>query len=138
MINTSEPKWLNKSTIVEIHRSLISKSGGTGGILNNNALESTLNKAKNSYYYENNNFIPQLACIYAYGFIKNHCFIDGNKRIALAVMTVFLEQNGVIFNGDLEDTLKVFLKLAESLENQEKSVNELTQWLVKNINNLTK
>ena len=48
MINHSEPKWLNKKTIVEIHYQLITKSGGTEGILNNNSLESTINKPKNS------------------------------------------------------------------------------------------
>lgn len=132
MTKNFEPKWLSKETIIELHFRIINKSGGSHGILNNVALESTINKAKNSFYYESNNFIPKLASIYAYGFVKNHCFIDGNKRIAFAVTTVFLQENEYFFHGDIHETLKVFLYLAESLETQTESVNQLTQWLVKN------
>lgn len=90
MIEKIEPKWLSKEIIIELHFRLINKSGGSHGILNNVALESTINKAKNSFFYEGNDFIPKLASIYGYEFVKNHCFIDGNKRMALAVTIVFL------------------------------------------------
>jgi len=38
--------------------------------------------------------VPELAAAYAWGLLRNHPFVDGNKRVALATMVVFLELNG--------------------------------------------
>ncbi len=46
-----EPLWLDISDVYDIHNEVISDSGGSSGILNQGALESTLNKPKNLYCY---------------------------------------------------------------------------------------
>ena len=56
-----EPLWLSEKAIRAIYEALISRTGGTFGILNEGMLESTLNKPKNTYCYENNPSIFKLA-----------------------------------------------------------------------------
>lgn len=77
-----EPVWIDIDDVLELHNEIIANSGGSYGVLNLGALESTLNKPKNLYYYNSNTNLFDLASSYGYGLIKNHCFIDGNKRIA--------------------------------------------------------
>ncbi len=49
-----------------------------------------------------------LAAAYAYGFAKNHAFIDGNKRIALVVIDVFLRLNGYkLVASEAEAVIKI-------------------------------
>ena len=75
-----EPCWLNIHDVCAIHGEILATSGGASGILNQGNLESTLNKPKNLYHYGNEVTLYELAASYGYGFVKNHCFVDGNKR----------------------------------------------------------
>ena len=90
-----EPIWLDIDDICVIHGEILAESGGTTGVLNKGSLESTLNKPKNLYYYADNVTLYQLAASYGYGLVKNHCFVDGNKRIALISVYTFLAINGI-------------------------------------------
>lgn len=87
-----EPKWLSSDAIRVIQETLIARTGGTPGVLNPTLLESTVNKPKFFFQYEPESSIFKLAAAYGYGFIKNHCFCDGNKRIALAAVSTFLSK----------------------------------------------
>ncbi len=127
-----EPLWLSEKAIRAIYEALISRTGGTFGILNEGMLESTLNKPKNTYCYENNPSIFKLAATYGYGFTKNHCFVDGNKRIALAAVSVFLRINGYQLNASEEEAARFFLELASKVENQDEGVERLTNWIKNN------
>jgi death on curing protein len=91
----SEPCWLDTRDVCAIHNEIIVQSGGDAGILNEGALESTLNKPKNLYCYGNDITLFPLAAAYGYGLVKNHCFIDSNKRIALIAVYTFLAINGI-------------------------------------------
>ncbi|MCZ8046871.1 MAG: Fic family protein [Microcystis sp. LE19-41.2A] len=76
-----EPKWLSSDAVQVIQETLIARTGGTQGVLNLTLLESTVNKPKFFFQYEPESSIFKLAAAYGYGFVKNHCFCDGNKRI---------------------------------------------------------
>jgi death-on-curing protein len=128
-VTISEPSWLSEKSIRAIHEALIARTGGTPGILNPGMLESTLYKAKNIYYYEDNSSIFKLAAAYGYGFIKNHCFIDGNKRVALASVAVFLKKNGYQLNASETEAATFFLELASTIETQDNSIDRLTNWI---------
>jgi death on curing protein len=128
----TEPVWLSEKAITAIHEALISRTGGSSGILNPGMLDSTLNKAKNVYYYEDDPSILRLAAVYGYGFIKNHCFIDGNKRIALASVSVFLRRNGFQLTASEVEAARFFLDLAGAIETQDEGVDRLTNWIETN------
>jgi death on curing protein len=127
-----EPCWLDMHDVCAIHGEIIAESGGTSGILNKGALESTLNKPINLYHYGDGVTLYKLAASYGYGLVKNHCFVDGNKRIALIAVYTFLSVNGVELTASEVDAAGFFLNLAASLETQEKSMDKLTHWIQSN------
>jgi death-on-curing protein len=89
------PEWLKASDVKYFHRSLIEEFGGLHGIRDEGALESTLARPINLVGYEPETPIHELAASYGFGFAKNHVFNDGNKRISLTVINVFLLLNGM-------------------------------------------
>jgi death on curing protein len=132
-----EPCWLDAHEICAIQGEIIAESGGTSGILNEGALESTLNKPINLYHYGENATLYQLAASYGYGLVKNHCFVDGNKRIALIAVYTFLFVNGIELIAPEVDAASFFLDLAASLETQEESMEKLADWLQRNSESLS-
>lgn len=127
-----EPLWLNSQEVCAIQGEILVESGGASGILNEGALESTLNKPKNQFYYGENVTLYTLAAGYGYGLAKNHCFVDGNKRIALIAVYTFLAINGIELTASEVDAAEFFLNLAASLASQEEDMQKLADWLEKN------
>ncbi|MFM7603511.1 MAG: type II toxin-antitoxin system death-on-curing family toxin [Pseudanabaena sp.] len=124
-----EPYWLEMHEICAIHNEIIVESGGTAGILNDGALDSTLCKPRNLYYYEKDVTLYKLAASYGYGLVKNHCFVDGNKRIALVAVYTFLAINGIELIASETDAANFFLELAASFSKQEEDMERLATWL---------
>ena len=124
-----EPCWFDSNDVCAIHGEILAESGGDPGILDRGALESTLNKPKNLYCYGDDLSLYSLAAAYGYGLVKNHCFVDGNKRIALIIVYAFLEINGVELIASEVDAASFFLDLAASLEAQEEEMGKLATWL---------
>lgn len=129
-----EPFWIDISDVCILHNEIIAESGGTSGILNQGALDSTLNKPINLYHYSDDLNLYELAASYGYGLTKNHCFIDGNKRIAFITVYTFLFNNGIEIIASEIDATNIFLDLAASLESQEKDLDKLAKWLQANSN----
>jgi death-on-curing protein len=128
-----EPCWLDLHDICAIHGEILAESGGTSGILNEGSLDSTINKPKNLYFYSDRKAtLYELAATYGYGFVKNHCFVDGNKRVALIAVYTFLGVNGIELIASEADTANFFLYLAASLESQDKLMEKLVEWLKAN------
>ena len=76
--------------VITIHELLINKSGGSHGIRDEGAISSALARPQNGYY---DGLIGEAAAILE-SLAVNHPFVDGNKRIALAMTEVFLGMNG--------------------------------------------
>jgi death on curing protein len=127
-----EPCWLDVHDVRAIQGEIIAESGGAAGILSEGALESTLNKPINLYHYGDDVTLYKLAASYGYGLVKNHCFVDGNKRIALITVYTFLSVNGIELTASEVDAASFFLDLAASLETQEDSMKKLEYWLQNN------
>jgi death on curing protein len=127
-----EPCWLDYHDVYAIHGEILTESGGATGILNQGALESTLNKPKNQYHYGDDVTLYKLAASYGYGLAKNHCFVDGNKRIALIIVYTFLSINGIELIASEADAASFFLDLAASRETQEETMGKLANWLEMN------
>jgi len=124
-----EPNWLEINDIYAMHDEILRNSGGAAGILNKGALESTLNKPKNSYLYCKGITLYELAAYYGYGLVKNHCFVDGNKRTALIAIYTFLSINGIDFAASNTDVVSFLQDLAASLETQEVNIQRMANWL---------
>lgn len=120
--------WLTTQEVVAIHDDLIQEFGGSNGLLNEGALESTLNRPKQLAYYKAESTIYDLAAAYGYGLAKNHCFIDGNKRTALDVMAVFLIRNAYELIASEVEVVEIMVDLVQDNFSQE----ELAVWLSKN------
>ena len=103
--------------------------GGATGSVDENLLGSTLAKPVQLAAYGNP--APDvfgLAAAYGFGFAKNHCFTDGNKRVALATIDVFLQMNGYELIATEPETVSVIRALAAS----EFEENDLSDWIRKN------
>ena len=124
-----EPLWLDMHDVCAIQGEILAESGGTLGILNEGALESTLNKPKNLYHYGDDVTLYELAASYGYGLVKNHCFVDGNKRVALIAVYTFLSINGIELTASEVDAASFFLGLAASMTTQEEDMKKLANWL---------
>ena len=89
----SEPNWVSRKEVEEIHETMIDIGGGAHGLRDPALLESALARPQNLHAYgENDHF--QLTASYAEGIARNHAFVDGNKRTAFATADVFLAKNG--------------------------------------------
>ncbi len=86
-----EPVFLSKATVLWMQQRQIERFGGSHGLRDDKLLESALGAAKQCWIYTEN--IYQVAAQYCLSLAKNHAFVDGNKRIAAAVMLTFLSLN---------------------------------------------
>lgn len=111
---------------LELHRRIIESSGGSLGIRDLGALESAIAQTRMSFAGADL-YPTTIAKASALGFslIKNHAFIDGNKRIGHAAMEVFLLLNGFEIAADVDEQERIVLQLAASLIGRE----EFTSWL---------
>ena len=92
----TEPRWVTPSQAVRIHSEQLAIFGGPPGIRDQGMLESALGRPINKWTYGETD-LAALAAAYAFGIARNRPFVDGNKRAAFMVMSVFLRKNGVAF-----------------------------------------
>lgn len=111
-------KRLSKEQILMLHSQLIEEYGGSDGIRDYNLLDSALENPFQSFGGEE--LYPTLqakAARLGYGLIKNHCMIDGNKRIGIHAMLVFLAINGIEIDYTQKELYETILAIADgSLE----------------------
>jgi len=79
-----------------VHEKLISRFGGQPGIRDKGILVSALARPQSGYY---DSLSLQAAALFE-SLLLNHCFIDGNKRIAFTLTSVFLKLNGYKLSVD--------------------------------------
>jgi len=117
------PVWIALEETLLIHEKLLAEHGGASGIRDEQLLASALARPRQHYAYESGKDISELAAIYTAGIVKNHPFLDGNKRTGFVVGVLFLESNGYIFGASEEDAACAVLALASGeLKEQEYAV----------------
>ena len=122
--------WIADGVVLAIHRRQLAEHGGLEGIRDEGLLESALYRAQNLLAYsESLPDVASLAAAYAYGIVKNHPFVDGNKRTAYVVMRTFLKLNGYDIQSSSEEKYQVWISLAEG----KLSENELASWVRKHL-----
>jgi death on curing protein len=123
-------KFVDKTSALIIHHKLIERYGGIHGLRDEGAFESAMNAAENRFYYETED-LAELAATYAFHLSQAHAFLDGNKRIAAAVASVFLEINGAFLDATEDEIIELFLDIAASRLSREEVEEKFTEWLVK-------
>ena len=108
-----EPHWLNYDDCINIHDSSLQHFGGSDGIRDQGLLESAISRPQQSYHYKEVSIFELAAC-YAYGIIKNHPFIDGNKRTGFIASALFLQSNHFRLIASEEHALAFTVALAAS------------------------
>ena len=106
-----EPVWIDGADCLAFHEEMLARFGGLGGMRDAGLLDSALNRPKHLFAYGTPDLF-ELAAAYALGVIKNHPFLDGNKRAGFMAAALFLEVNGVAFEATEEDVVIHTLALA--------------------------
>lgn len=120
----TEPNWIELGECLCFHDSLVARFGGLGGIRDHGLLESALNRPLQLFHYGNPT-IFDLAAAYAEGIVKNHPFLDGNKRSGFMAAALFLETNGQQLGAPEEEAVLQTLALAAG----EIAAKEFSEWL---------
>lgn len=107
----TEPVWLPKSFILRVHDRQLQLHGGAMGVRDEGLLESALARPENAFSYGETELMT-LSSLYAEGIIKNHPFIDGNKRTGFVACLTFLRANGLALTAPMPDRLAFTLMLA--------------------------
>ncbi|MEW5920778.1 MULTISPECIES: type II toxin-antitoxin system death-on-curing family toxin [Bacillota] len=121
-------KRLSIPQIVMMHSALIKETGGLDGIRDENLLDSAVNAPFQTfggeYVYKT---LEAKAARLGYSLVKNHPFVDGNKRIGMLAMLVFLEINGIELTCSDQDIIETGLKLAAG----EMDDKQLLEWILR-------
>lgn len=118
---------LSKSQVLLLHDQLIAETGGSSGLRDEGMLDSALNAPFQTF--EGEDIYPsvqQKAARFCYGLVKNHPFVDGNKRIGAHAMLVFLALNGIELQHTQTELSDVILQLAAGTIKSE----DLLQWIL--------
>ena len=118
---------LSKEQILMLHSQLISETGGVDGIRDDGLLESALHSPFQSFG-ENDIYpsIQQKAARLGFGLVKNHAFVDGNKRIDVYAMLVFLAMNKIELDYKQDELSDIILEIASGA----KEFDDLCQGLI--------
>ena len=120
-------KWLSKSALLAIHEEHLAEHGGIGGLRDEALLESALARPRNLVACGKPG-IFELAASYGFGIVRNHPFLDGNKRTEFLACAIFLHINGYALDAEEADAARAFLDLADG----KLSEKALALWLSAN------
>lgn len=123
----NEPTWLLESAVLIAHEITIAMHGGGAGIRDHGLLQSALVRPRNLYEYGEPDVV-ELAASYMAGIVKNHPFVDGNKRTGFLAGAAFLELNGRKLTASEPEATQIIMALAA----EQVSEQQLRDWLEKN------
>ena len=120
-------KILSKRQILLLHSALIEAFGGSDGVRDDGLLDSAL--AAPFQTFDGEPIYPSVqskAAQLGFGLIRNHPFVDGNKRIGAHAMLVFLELNGIVLRYEQQELIDIILAVASG----ETGRQGLLQWIL--------
>jgi death-on-curing protein len=107
----NEPVWIDVADVLSFHEVMLGRFGGLPGVRDAALLDSAVNRPRQLFAYgEPDPFA--LAAAVAEGIVRNHPFLDGNKRAGFMAAALFLEVNGWSFQVAEEDVVVRTLALA--------------------------
>jgi death on curing protein len=90
----SELAWIEERDALALHSRLLALYGGAPRVRDPGLLASALAPPHQLHAYADNLDVIELAAAYTAGVLRNHPFVDGNKRTGFVVGVHFLEMNG--------------------------------------------
>ena len=115
-------EYVTTADALFFHRQLLERYGGAPGVRDAGALESALHRPQTGYY---DTLLHEAAALLE-SLVQNHPFVDGNKRVAFAVLDVFLRINGHSIAADSNTIYDYIIKL---LEERTFDLEHLVPWL---------
>ncbi|MBI4596134.1 MAG: type II toxin-antitoxin system death-on-curing family toxin [Candidatus Tectomicrobia bacterium] len=109
-----EPVFLGLDEVIEIHDDQIKRYGGLPGVRDIDLLKSAIAMPPAGFggeYLHTDVF--EMASAYLFHIVRNHPFVDGNKRTGAVTSIVFLLMNGVELHADEDSFEKMVLSVAE-------------------------
>lgn len=119
--------WVSEELTLAIHRDHLRLFGGADGVRDRSLLESALNRPKHKESFGEPSLFD-LAAAYCYGIVRNHPFVDGNKRTGFMVAYTFLGLNGYDLRAPEVEATSVVLAVAAG----EISEEDLADWFRRN------
>ncbi len=107
-----KPVWIDVRDALVLHDRLLALHGGATGLRDAGLLKSALARPEHQHTYAEAADLIDMATAYTAGIVRNHPFLDGNKRTGFVVGILFLELNGYRFVASEEDAAQAVLKLA--------------------------
>ena len=108
----TSPVWIEERDVLAIHSRLLDLHGGADGLRDADLLASSLARPRQHLAYADSIDIIIMASLYTAGIVRNHPFVDGNKRTGFVIGVLFLELNGFRFIASEEDATQAVLSLA--------------------------
>ena len=115
--------FLSLDEVLEIHRVLIKRFGGPEGVRDLGLLDSALFRPQSGYYKD----LSEMAAALFESLIKNHPFVDGNKRVAFFATDVFFRMNGYKFVVEAKAAHSFLMGLFES---DDCDLEHLLPWII--------
>jgi death-on-curing protein len=125
----TDPNWVPFRAVIAIQGELIAEHSGLAGPPRQGDLEAALGRPVNLHAYaESPPPLPRLAAAYGFALARGHCFLDGNKRIALAIIDVFLRTNG----AELTANEMAAVATIQTLAAGDLTEDQLANWIAAN------
>lgn len=121
---TAPTTWISLAVALAVHEEQLAEHGGGSGVRDSGLLESALARPQQLAAYGEPD-LADLAAAYGYGIVRNHPFVDGNKRTGAVVMELFLALHGVELACSDAELVETILALASGDLSQE----ALAAWL---------
>jgi len=125
----NEPKWIRIEAVLAAHARQLARHGGMAGVRDSQMLDSALARPRNLLAYGTPDLADLAAC-YASGIVRNHPFLDGNKRTALATCRAFLLINGFVVDASQDEKAEQVLQLDASEVTEEQFARWLRERLI--------
>ncbi len=123
-------KILNEKAILQMHKQLVDTTGGEDGIRDIKLLKSAINSPFQTF--DGKDLYPTLiskASRLAFSITRNHPFVDGNKRIGVLSMLVFLELNNVL----LDYTDSELVELGIGISTGKLETEQISKWIIEHM-----
>jgi len=114
--------------VIRIHDDIIENAGGEFGVLNIGLIAFTIERVNGKVIRENIDLF-KVTSIILRDFVQSHPFVDGNKRIAFALVDIVLRENGYRFDVGNDEIIEFLLSLAK----REIEMEEVREWLMKSV-----